>query len=167
MYPFVSGIGACAGVVLKFTFNKPEGTWSNVEVIAGTGSQGKGDDDIAGTQSALKNPCDLSLIENANGDVTAILIAEQGNHRIRKLDMSTGKITTIAGTGISGFLGDDLPAKDAQLIFPRLAYYDKLNDDIYIVDTNNHRIRRVRSGIIKHVPIQMGWVIMDRQLLLV
>ncbi len=72
-------------VVLKFEFDKAKGTWSNVEVIAGTGTQGKGADDVVGTQSAFFGPLGLSLIEDsATGEVTAILIADSSNHRIRK-----------------------------------------------------------------------------------
>ncbi len=139
-------------VVLKLEFNKQEGTWTNVEVIAGTGSSGKGADDIVGAESALRFPTGLSLIEDdSTGEVTAILIADSGNHRIRKLDMSTRIITTIAGTGKSGFSGDGSPAKEAKLTYPRNVYYDKSTGDIYIVDTNNHRIRRVRDGIITTV----------------
>ncbi len=92
-------------VVLKFEFDKAEGTWSNVAIIAGTGSTGKGCDDVLGTESALNYPMGLSLIENANGDVSAVLIADRINHRIRQLDMSTRIITTIAGTGGKGFSG--------------------------------------------------------------
>ncbi len=140
-------------VLLKLSgFNKAEGTWSNVTIIAGTGSQGKGDDDIVGTQSALSYPIGLSLIDDdSTGEVTALLIADRGNHRIRQLDMSTQIITTIAGTGTSGFSGDDLPATAAKLSNPRHVYYDKSTGDIYIVDTNNFRIRRVRNDIITTV----------------
>ncbi len=138
-------------VVLKFTFNKSEGTWPNVEVIAGTGSPGRGANDVLGTQSALNNPSGLSLIENANGAVTAILIADMNNNRIRKLDMATRIITTIAGTSVQGNTGDEGPAKDAQLWLPRHVYSDKSNGDIFIADSYNHRIRRVRDGIITTV----------------
>ncbi len=87
-------------VVLKLEFNKEEGTWSNVTIIAGTGTEGRGDDGIVGTQSAFDYPVGLSLIEyGSSGEVTAILIADMKNNRIRQLDMSTRMITTIAGTG--------------------------------------------------------------------
>ncbi len=139
-------------IVLKFEFNSTKGTWSNVTVMAGTRTAGKGDDDIVGTQSALNNPRGLSLIEDSlTGAVTAILIADTNNDRIRKLDMSTRKITTIAGTGTSGFSEDDGPAKDAQLWSPPHVYYDKSKGDIYIVDSRNKRIRRVRGGKISTV----------------
>ncbi len=136
-------------VVLKFTFNKEEGTWSNVTIIAGTGSKGTGAEGILGTESALDTPCGLSLIEDdSTGEVTTILIADTNNNRIRKLDMSTHIITTIAGTGLYGDTGDDGPAKDARLKYPRHVYHDKPNGDIFIADTDSSRIRRVRDGII-------------------
>ncbi len=138
-------------VVLKLEFNSTEGTWSNVEVIAGTGSSGKGADDILGTDSSLSYPTGLALIENLNGNVTAILIADMNNNRIRKLDMSTRVITTIAGTGALGFSGDGASATGAELNHPFSAYYDKSNGDIYIADTYNNRIRRMRNGTISTV----------------
>ncbi len=130
-------------VILKLEFNKLEGTWSNVEVIAGTGEQGKGADDVLGTESALNHPIGLSLIENSSGDVTAIVFADEGNHRIRKLDMNTQKIHTIAGKGTAGDTGDGGPAKAAALSRPYNAYYDKVTGDIFIADFNNNMIRRV------------------------
>ncbi len=139
-------------VVLKFTFNKEEGTWSNVTIIAGTGSKGTGAEGVLGTESALDTPCDLSLIEDGStGEATAILIADTNNNRIRKLDMPTHIIKTIAGTGLYGDTGDDGPAKDATLKYPRHVYHDKPNGDIFIADTDSNRIRRVRDGIITTV----------------
>ncbi len=140
-----------SNVILKLEFDRIDGTWYNAIMIAGTGILGKGNDGVEGTLSAIDYPMGICLIENANGDVTGILITEVGNNRIRKLDMSTFIITTIAGTSVAGFSGDDGLAKDAQLWFPRHVYYDKSNGDIYITDSNNNRIRRVRDGIITTV----------------
>ncbi len=139
-------------VVLKIEFNKQEGTWSNVEMIAGTGAMGKGADGVLGTQCALDTPLGLSLIEDSStGEVTDILITDWGNHRIRKLDMSTRVITTIAGTGTSGFSGEGTSATGAKINGPRNVFYDKSTGDVYIVDSNNHRIRRVSGGKISTV----------------
>ncbi len=130
-------------VVLKAEFNKIDGTWSNVTIIAGTGSQGKGADNVLATESALDSPHSISLIEDSNGELVAILITEATNNRIRKLDMSTRKITTIAGNGTQGFSGDGGLAKDATFDSPLQAYYDKHSGDVFIVDKFNKRIRRV------------------------
>ena len=45
-------------------------------------------------------------------------IADQGNHLIRKVTISTGIITTIAGTGTTSYSGDDVPATSATLNHP-------------------------------------------------
>ena len=47
-----------------------------------------------------------------------VYIAEYGNHRIRKVTISTGIITTIAGTGTSSYSGDDGPATSATFKYP-------------------------------------------------
>ncbi len=128
--------------ILKVEFNKAGGT-SNVFVIAGTGSPDKGAENIEGTNSALRSPYSVSLIEDDDGNVIAILIADSGNHRVRRLDMGTNIITTIAGKGDKGSTGDGGPAIDATLNNPYYAHYDKLTGDIFIVGYSDHKIRRV------------------------
>jgi len=61
--------------------------------------------------------------------------------RIRKVDKD-GKITTIAGT-ISGYGGDGGPAIEARLRYPGGIAVDS-KGNIYIADTNNHRIRKIK-----------------------
>jgi streptogramin lyase len=69
-------------------------------------------------------------------------IADQNNHRIRKVDAVTGIITTEAGTGGAGFNGDNGPADAAQLSSPGGVAINAAGD-LWIADQNNHRIRRV------------------------
>jgi NHL repeat len=75
-----------------------------------------------------------------------LLIADSGNHRIRKVD-TNGIITTIAGTGISGYSGDGGPATEAQLNRPvDIAVAD--DNTIYVTDVYNSCVRRIdTSGI--------------------
>jgi sugar lactone lactonase YvrE len=70
-----------------------------------------------------------------------LYIADTWNQRVRKVG-TDGIITTIAGNGVSGFTGDGDPATDAALNFPTDV---ALSDDgtIYVVDTDNHRIRKL------------------------
>ncbi|MXZ34401.1 MAG: hypothetical protein F4Z21_03880, partial [Acidobacteria bacterium] len=76
-----------------------------------------------------------------------LYIADTDNHRIRRVDLS-GTITTVAGTGESGFSGDDGPAEPARLYYPRGVAVDAVGN-LFIADTSNFRIRRVDpSGII-------------------
>ncbi len=98
-----------------------------------------------------------------------MLIVDYLNHRIRKVTVSTGIITTFAGTGSASYSGDNGPATSAGLSYPegvaldasgtiRLLTYVNLVKflllfflgDVYIADANNHRIRKVTvsTGII-------------------
>jgi sugar lactone lactonase YvrE len=77
-----------------------------------------------------------------------LYITDFSHNRIRKVTTS-GVITTVAGTGISGFSGDGGPATAATLGLPRGIAVDSAGN-LYIADGNiNHRIRKVNtSGII-------------------
>lgn len=80
-------------------------------------------------------------------DAGALYIADQFSNRIRKVT-TAGIITTIAGTGESGYRGDGGPATAAMFNFPQGVTIDKAGA-IFIADTNNNRIRKVdRNGVI-------------------
>jgi len=80
--------------------------------------------------------------------VISYLIADAENHRIRKVDISTGLITTFAGNGSPGYSGDDGPATDATINYPKGLIADQ-SGNVFIADTLNHRIRKVDpEGII-------------------
>ncbi len=78
----------------------------------------------------------------------AIYVADQYNHAIRRIDLLTSTVTTVAGTGVVGFSGDGGPATAAMLNAPN--GLDIAPDGtLYIADSSNHRIRRVGlDGII-------------------
>ena len=81
-----------------------------------------------------------------------IFIADSNGQRIRKVDAS-GTITTVAGggSGRPGFVGDGGPATEATLQFPRGLAVDGAGN-LFIADTQNHRIRKVdSSGVITTV----------------
>ena len=61
---------------------------------------------------------------------------------VRKVDLATGLIHTIAGTGTQGYNGDNIPAVGASLNFPEGLAIDK-NNNIYIADVANYRIRKI------------------------
>ena len=75
-----------------------------------------------------------------------LYFSDNNNHRIRKI--SNGRITTIAGNGTATFAGDSGPATSASLSSPFGLALDSAGN-IYVADTNNHRIRRIdTNGII-------------------
>jgi len=71
-----------------------------------------------------------------------VLIADSVNNRVRRVNLQTGQVTTVAGTGNPGSIGDNIPAISADLNFPTAVAVDS-SGNIFIADTFNHRIRRV------------------------
>jgi DNA-binding beta-propeller fold protein YncE len=69
-----------------------------------------------------------------------LYIADTINHRIRRVDSSTGFIYTIAGTGVSGFSGDGGPALEAEITTPAAITVDP-SGKVYFADEGNNRIR--------------------------
>jgi trimeric autotransporter adhesin len=77
-----------------------------------------------------------------------LFIADQANNRIRKIDATTGIISTIAGIGIGGFAGDGGLASAAMLNSPSHITIDTFGN-LYILDGLNYRIRKINTtGII-------------------
>ncbi len=76
-------------------------------------------------------------------------ISDYGNNRIRKVTVSTGIITTVAGIGTTTFSGDNGPATSAGLNNPAGVAVDT-SGNIYVGDTSNYRVRKVNvaTGII-------------------
>ncbi len=105
--------------------------------MAGNGAAGFAGDDGPATSATLNNPRDLTF-----GPDGQLYIADELNHRIRVLDLTTGTITTIAGNGNEDFSGDGGTASDAALNRPAGLDFD-MKGQLYIADTYNHRIRRV------------------------
>ncbi|QQS45055.1 MAG: HYR domain-containing protein [Acidobacteriota bacterium] len=115
---------------------KVDGSTRLISTLAGTGTAGFGGDNGAAASAQLNQPSEVTA--DAQGNV---FISDTNNHRIRQVN-SSGQITTVAGTGISGFSGDDGPAVDAQITFTSgiVAFP---NGHIFIADTGNLRVRRL------------------------
>jgi trimeric autotransporter adhesin len=81
-----------------------------------------------------------------------VYIADTGNNRIRKVTKATGVISTVAGTGISGYSGDGGPATAARLAAPQGIAVDGAGA-LFIADYNNRRVRKVaaNTGVITTV----------------
>lgn len=106
------------------------------EVIAGLGDRVA--DGIPANTAQLRSAEGLRL--RANGD---IVFADPFSHAVRRIEAATGIISTIAGTLDSeGMSGDGSAATSAKLSQPCDVEYGP-NDDLYIYDCGNGRIRRV------------------------
>lgn len=118
---------------------------SNAQTIstyAGSGGSGVGQGAYSGdggqaTLARLNNPRGIAVDKKGN-----VYIADTENNCIRKIDTS-GVITTIAGTGVAGYNGDGMPATLAQLNYPTHIIIDSNNNNIFISDYLNSRIRKI------------------------
>ncbi|MCY4529942.1 MAG: hypothetical protein OXD46_13040, partial [Chloroflexi bacterium] len=108
-----------------------------ISTIAGTGTPGFSGDGGSASAAALSSPFGLAFDDDDN-----LYIADSGNHRIRKINLATGIITTVAGSGSPGFEGDDGSALDAAFHAPHGVDVDQ-HGNVYIADTLNNRIRKV------------------------
>ena len=114
-----------------------------ITTFAGNGTAAYTGDNGPATSASLNGPHGIAV--DAAG---SLYIADDLNFVIRKV--SNGIITTIAGTGASGFSGDNGPATSAKLNFPNSVAVGGGN--IYISDYANNRIRKIDSnGIITTV----------------
>ena len=115
-----------------------------ITTVAGMEENGFSGDGGPAVNAHLNRPHGVAVDGAGN-----LFIADSENNRICKVD-SAGVITTIAGTGTSGFSGDDGPAVQAQLD-PTGAAVDGAGN-LFIVDTGNRQIRKVDSaGVITTV----------------
>lgn len=107
---------------------------------------------VAGTGAAGYSPTQMS---NAYGVVMgpdgSLYFCDLDNQRIRRLDVKSKQMTTIAGSGERGYRGDGGPAVDAALNMPHELRFDAAGN-LYVVERDNHVIRKIdRRGVISTV----------------
>jgi sugar lactone lactonase YvrE len=107
-----------------------------ITTIAGTGQARFSGDGGPGDRAALNEPAALAVDAQEQ-----LYIADQSNNRVRAVDLKTGMIRTVAGTGTAAYDGDGKPATESCLAGPSgLAV---AAGTLYIADTFNGRIRTV------------------------
>ena len=107
---------------------KVDGVTGIITTIAGTGSSGDAGDDGPAINAQMNKPRGLWVDEYGN-----ILIADTDNNRVKKVDTSTGIITTVAGNGSGGYAGDDGPATSASLNKPHAVCIHEAAAPAYLV----------------------------------
>src|SRR5579863_1087053 len=112
----------------------------SVTTLIGTGTPGY-------SENQVNNP--YGLVVGPDG---ALYFCDLDNQRIRRLDLTTKRLTTIAGNGQKGYRGDGGPAVDASLNMPHEVRFDA-KGDMYIAERDNHVIRKVdmKRGVISTV----------------
>src|SRR6266699_5548734 len=111
-----------------------------IDTIGGNGWIGFSGDGGLSTGASLYSPMGLAVDPAGN-----VLIAESGNSRVRRVNVTTGTIETVAGNGLAGFGGDGGPATDASLNEP-IGIAVGPGGDLFIADHTNFRIRRVEAA---------------------
>ncbi|MBI1922332.1 MAG: chitobiase/beta-hexosaminidase C-terminal domain-containing protein [Geobacter sp.] len=126
---------------------KVDGVSGIISTIAGNGMSGYAGDGGQATAASLKYPTRVAFDSAGN-----LYVADMYNHRIRKVNNSTGVITTVAGNGVGSYSGDTGAATSASLNAPQGVAVDGAGN-LFIADTYNDRIRRVDAvtGVITTV----------------
>ncbi len=117
---------------------------ANIETVAGTGQPA--DNGSAGKAKEVNvgQPFGVEV-----GPTGALYVTEVQNHRVLRIDLQSGDLTTVAGCGRKGYSGDGGQATDAELNEPYEVRFDK-QGNMFFVEMMNNVIRRVdaNSGII-------------------
>ncbi len=106
-----------------------------ITTIVGTGASSYSGDNGPATSAELNYPCSIAIDTSGNSTVQYlwytgynlhplaqlgnVYVADYGNHRIRKVTVATGIISTVAGTGVASYSGNNGPATSAALNYPR------------------------------------------------
>jgi streptogramin lyase len=139
-----SGLFVLGGTI---TLRAGEAKPGVITTFAGTGQKGYAGDGGLAVKTRLNQPfhCEVDGREH-------VYIAEAENHCVRKVDLKSGVITTVAGCGKKGYTGDGGPATRATFNEPYAVVVDG-DDNLYIVDRLNAVVRKVdgKSGVITTV----------------
>lgn len=115
-----------------------------IHTVAGNGQKGYSGDGGPALQATFNLPHELRF--DAAGD---LYVVDMTNHAVRKIDMKSGIINTIAGNGKPGYSGDGGAAQKAQFKQPHSIQFGP-DGSLYVCDIGNHVIRRIdmKTGLI-------------------
>jgi DNA-binding beta-propeller fold protein YncE len=126
---------------------KVEAKTGIISTLAGTGVAGFSGDGGAANQAQLRQPHSIAIDPSGQ-----LLICDIGNHRIRRVNLSTGTISTFAGTGEPKPTPDGAALKDAPLNSPRTIAFDR-SGNLYLALRQGNAIYRIdpKNVTIHHV----------------
>jgi len=119
---------------LRHKIWKIDASNGTVTTLAGTGLAGFAD----GQNAQFDHPSGIAIDDSGN-----LYVADTNNHRIRKIDTSSGTVTTIAGSGVAGFQDHQTNAASGKLLYPSAVAVNSDGTKLYVADKDNHRIRLI------------------------
>ena len=112
---------------------------SLISTLAQTGADYSGNGAPGG--NAVNQP--LAVVFDKNGN---LFFTDTGNARVRRVDATTHTVTTVVGSGVPGYSGDNGPAVAAMLSCPTALTFDK-NGVLFVADGCANTVRRVVPGV--------------------
>jgi sugar lactone lactonase YvrE len=139
--PFATDFGARGNTyICEMTNNrvvKVDGR-GQLTLFAGTTKKGGAGDGGPAADAQFNGPHHLLVARN--GDV---FVADTWNWKIRRIDATSGDVSTFAGTGTRGYKGDDGPAKDADFSGIYALAFDAAQENLFLADLENRRVRAI------------------------
>ena len=119
-----------------------------ISTLAGTGTAGYGGDDGPAAAASLRAPHSVALDPTER----SLLVCDTGNHRLRRIDLTTGRIDTIGGTGERRPTPDGASLRGTPLAGPRAVAFDAAGD-MFLALREGHSVYRVdrRARALHHV----------------
>ncbi len=136
-----------SALLVAYFSSSVHGETYSIETIAGTGKPGNNGAAGQALQTNIDQPFGVEI-----GPDGALYITEVGQHRVRRLDLKSGQLTTVAGCGKKGYGGDGGPATEALLNEPYEVRFDPQGNMVF-VEMQNHVVRRVdrKTGAIQTI----------------
>ena len=143
--PFDVGFDTAGNLFFSDTFNhcirRVDARTNVIATVAGCGEPGYSGDGGPATRARFNEPYGITVDKSGN-----VYVADRHNHCVRRIDASSGIVTTFAGNGSSGFSGDDGPAACGGMVEPNGLALDPLQTRLFITDVADHRVRIVDLG---------------------
>jgi hypothetical protein len=122
---------------VRKAFRSQSSAFFATSTVAGTGVPGNGGDGGAATSATVTNLQGLTLDSRGN-----LVFSDAAAQRIRRVNLASGIISALAGTGAGGFSGDNGPASGAAFNMPEDLSFG-IDGALFIMDRANVRVRRI------------------------
>jgi len=140
--PFDIGFDPAGNLYFSDTFNhrirRVDARTGIITTIGGNGAGGYSGDGGPATAAAFNEPYGIAVDRGGN-----IFLADRHNHCVRRIDGASGIVTTFAGNGSAGFVGDGGPAAQAGMVEPNGLAFDPAQHRLFIADVADNRVRVV------------------------